>query len=325
MRVHNNAEYYKKMSEQYQETNIRLQKERNNAFEKLQSLYTLYNIQRKTIQELEREKIDLSDDSKTLEKHIDKLNAERRGLSVNLNKEILVWKEKALRYKNDIERLKGELSEVKKVVENGEDEITIQKHKLISKEGELKEQLETKEKDIELVKLQANDMRRKMEEQIFVLTEEREQLLSEIRNLKYKIENIQQSNTTPKEENFDEFFENERKLKKEVTRLNIENEGLKEENEKLKEQLENTKNKGNVMNEYQNINKKIEEITKLMKAEQEERTIKENAIKEQAISELASSILSTATTRRLKPTSREDNVHFTKRVKLTLTKHKILQ
>ena len=99
IKVHNNVEYYKKTSEQYQETSIKSERERTDAFEKLQSLYRLYNIQRETIQELEREKTDLSDDNKALEKHIGKLNSEKQGLSVNLNKEVLVWKEKTLRYK----------------------------------------------------------------------------------------------------------------------------------------------------------------------------------------------------------------------------------
>ena len=222
-----------------------------------------------------------------------------------------------------MERLKEELSEVKKVIGNAEDEITAQKHKLVLKEGELKEQVEAKEKDIELVKLQA----KKMEEQIFELIEEREQLLNEIRNLKYKLE---RSKNTPKEketdkEQLEKFFKNKRKLKKEVTRLSVENEGLKEENEKLKEKLQAIRNKvtSKEMMELQNLNKRVKEIIKLMEAEGEGRTIKESAMKEQDISELASSILNTIASRKFK-SSRKD-VDCTKRIKLTLTKDRVLQ
>ena len=98
-KVNSQAEYYRLTGEAAQTQNSKLMQERNNALEKLQSLYSLYNIQKSSIQRIEREKIELEDDNKILQKHIEKLNNERRKLSASMSNEILTWKNVAVEYK----------------------------------------------------------------------------------------------------------------------------------------------------------------------------------------------------------------------------------
>jgi len=185
----------------------------------LQSLFVLYNKQKATIERLESAKGIAETEKKSYKERLEDLEREKKRIRVEQSKE----SEKAIaRYKSMAEEIEQKIQILEKCLSTAEEA----NHKLTLSEKDLKEQLKRKEKDLLESEYRLEIAKAKLENEIELLTKQKEQLKQTNQILEKKIELAQRENERHTEEI--------QRMHKELVKLTYSNEEFRDEVRRLR-------------------------------------------------------------------------------------------
>lgn len=200
-------EIYKRNYESLQQQSARLSSENQRMLNQLQSLFSLYNMQKATIETLK----------KTAE-------AERKALKEQTDREKRLRAEQLAESETHVARYKSVAEEMEQRLQSLESRLTSveeEKHKLILVNIDVKEQLRNKEKRVLELEYCLESTKTKLEREVEALARYKEQSMKDKRYLEKQLETAQKEAERQTEEG--------RRLHKEVVKLSYSNEELAEE------------------------------------------------------------------------------------------------
>ena len=210
---------YKKAVLSFQQQNKNLLLEKQQIVHQLQSLFSLYNKQKETIEQITRDKAESDRICQTWKERNQTLQHENDILKIGQSKEMEVISAK---HKLMFEETERRISELQTKLSRTEDE----KHRLMISETDYKDQVKEKEKKIVEMEYSLESMKSKMEHEIVLITRQKEQLNHENNSLQKKLAVEQREE--------DKRIENEREIRKELARLTYVNEELSDELQRWK-------------------------------------------------------------------------------------------
>ena len=213
-------ELYKRSIENLQQQNGELINEKQQVVRQLQSLFTLYNKQKKTIEQLKDGKTDIETERKTFKDRVMALERENERLKLDRSRELELV---TTRHKNIVEEMERRTADLEKKLALVDDE----KHQLRMTETDLKEQLRTKDKKLMEAQYSLDSTKSKMDHEISLLTKQKEQATQDNKTLEKKLSSFEREEERRSDE--------ERKVRKELARLTYANEELSDQIQRFKE------------------------------------------------------------------------------------------
>ena len=210
---------YKRNCEILKQQNNELQNERQRLVYQLQSIFSLYNKQKATIERLDNGKKCAEQDKISYKNKLDDLEREKERLKKEQNRET---ENMISRYKSINEEMEQRIQKLEKRLTTTEEE----NHKLVLVDMDLKEQLRNKEKRLMDAEYSLESTRSKLERELELLRRQKEQYVQDKRSLEEKLEIVNKD--------IQRQFDNERSSRKELARLTYFNEELTEEVQRLK-------------------------------------------------------------------------------------------
>eukprot|EP01022_Parablepharisma_sp_SALTPOND_P011952 TRINITY_DN1524_c0_g1_i2.p3 TRINITY_DN1524_c0_g1~~TRINITY_DN1524_c0_g1_i2.p3 ORF type:complete len:664 (+),score=137.59 TRINITY_DN1524_c0_g1_i2:2741-4732(+) len=215
-------ELYRKANDSLQQQNNELRLEKQQVVRQLQSLFSLYNKQKRTIDQIQNNKNDFESEKQNYKDRIVSLERENERLKLDRSRELEIV---TARHKNIVDEMERRLTNLEKKLSVADDEA----HRLRLAETDLKEQLRVKDKKLIETEYELDSAKSKLEHEVALLTRQKEQLSQENRRLEKKLLMAERD----EERRADE----ERRIRKELARFTYANEELAEELQRWKEKF----------------------------------------------------------------------------------------